>query len=34
MAVESKTGFTPIFSSGSRDSRFLGAMVRIAPSYQ
>jgi hypothetical protein len=34
VSIESKTGFTPIFTSGSRDSRFLGAMVRIVPSYQ
>jgi hypothetical protein len=34
VAIESKTGFTPIFTSGSRDSRFLGAMARIVPSYR
>ena len=26
--------FTPLFTSGTRDPRFLGAMVRIVPSYQ
>jgi hypothetical protein len=34
MSIESKTGFTPLFTSGTRDPRFLGAMVRIVPSYQ
>lgn len=34
LSIRSSTGFTPIFSSGSRDSRFLGAMVRIVPVYE
>jgi hypothetical protein len=34
MSITSKTGFTPIFTSGSRDSRYLGAYVRIAPVYE
>jgi hypothetical protein len=34
LAISSETGFTPMFSSGTRDSRYLGAMVKITPSYE
>jgi hypothetical protein len=34
ISIRSKTGFFPLFSSGSRDNRFLGAMIRITPSYE
>jgi hypothetical protein len=34
LSIESETGFVPMFSSGTRDSRYLGARVHIAPSYQ
>lgn len=32
--IHADNGFTPFFSSGSRDTRYLGAMVRIVPSYE
>ena len=34
MAIESATGFVPMFSSGGRDSRHLGVFVRIVPFYE
>jgi hypothetical protein len=34
LSIASRTGFTPMFSSGQRDSRFLGAFVRIVPVYE
>jgi hypothetical protein len=34
ISIRSKTGFFPLFSSGSRDNRFLGALVRITPAYE
>jgi hypothetical protein len=34
LAISSESGFTPMFSSGTRDSRYLGAMVHITPSYE
>lgn len=34
ISIRSKTGFFPLFSSGSRDNRFLGTMIRITPAYE
>lgn len=34
LTVSSSGGFVPMFTSGSRDSRFLGAMVRLVPDYE
>lgn len=34
IAIESATGFTPMFTEGSRDNRYLGAFVRLVPVYQ
>jgi hypothetical protein len=34
ISIRSDTGFFPLFSSGSRDNRFLGAMIRITPAYE
>jgi hypothetical protein len=34
IAIASKTGFTPLFTAGTRDARFLGAFVRIVPLYE
>ena len=34
LSVESSAGFTPMFTSGSRDNRFLGVFVRIVPVYE
>jgi hypothetical protein len=34
MAIESETGFIPMFWSGGRDSRYLGVYVRIVPVYE
>jgi hypothetical protein len=34
ISIRSKTGFFPLFSSGSRDNRFLGAMIKITPAYE
>ena len=34
LRIRTVNGFTPFFSSGSRDTRYLGAMVRIVPSYE
>lgn len=34
MAIESATGFVPMFSSGGRDSRYLGVYVRLVPYYE
>lgn len=33
VAISSATGFVPMFEIGSGDSRFLGVMVRLIPSY-
>jgi hypothetical protein len=33
LSIDSGTGFIPMFSAGTRDSRYLGALVRIAPTY-
>ena len=33
LSITSATGFTPLFSSGSRDSRYLGAYVHLVPVY-
>jgi hypothetical protein len=33
VAIESETGFIPMFSSGGRDARYLGVGVRIVPRY-
>jgi hypothetical protein len=33
LSIASDSGFVPMFSAGTRDSRYLGAMVRIAPTY-
>jgi hypothetical protein len=34
VSVRSATGFIPLFTTGSRDNRFLGAMVRLVPEYR
>jgi len=34
LAISSDSGFVPLFSGGTRDSRYLGAMVRIVPTYE
>jgi hypothetical protein len=34
MSVKSSGGFIPLFAEGSRDSRFLGVMVKIVPEYE
>jgi hypothetical protein len=34
LSLSSSDGFVPLFSSGARDSRFLGAMVRVTPVYE
>jgi hypothetical protein len=34
MAIESETGFIPMFWNGGRDSRNLGVFVRIVPTYE
>ncbi len=31
--ISSSTGFVPMFENGAPDSRFLGVMVRIVPTY-
>lgn len=33
LAIGSSTGFVPMFESGGNDSRFLGVMVRLIPTY-
>lgn len=33
LAIGSSTGFVPLFESGGNDSRFLGVMVRLIPTY-
>jgi hypothetical protein len=33
VSVSSSIGFVPMFENGSRDSRFLGVMVRLTPTY-
>jgi hypothetical protein len=34
LSIASATGFTPLFTSGARDSRFLGAYIHIVPVYE
>jgi hypothetical protein len=34
LSIASSAGFTPLFTSGSRDNRYLGAYVRISPVYE
>jgi hypothetical protein len=34
LSIASSAGFTPLFTSGSRDNRYLGAYVRIVPVYE
>ena len=33
LSISSSSGFVPMFESGSNDSRFLGVMVRLIPTY-
>ncbi len=33
LSITSATGFTPLFSSGAPDSRYLGAFIHIVPVY-
>jgi hypothetical protein len=33
LRISSETGFVPMFETGANDSRFLGVMVRIIPTY-
>jgi hypothetical protein len=33
VSISSSTGFVPMFESGANDSRFLGVMVRLIPTY-
>lgn len=33
LSIASSTGFVPVFESGANDSRFLGVMVRLIPTY-
>ena len=33
VSISSETGFVPMFSSGTRDHRYLGVMVRVEPVY-
>jgi hypothetical protein len=33
LRISSSTGFVPMFVNGANDSRFLGVMVRIVPTY-
>lgn len=34
IAIESQTGFIPMFEEGGRDARFLGVFVRLIPQYE
>ncbi len=34
LKLRTTSGFNPFFTSGSRDTRFLGAMVRVVPGYE
>lgn len=34
VAITSASGFTPMFTEGSRDNRYLGAFVRLVPVYR
>jgi hypothetical protein len=34
ISIESESGFIPMFQGGGRDSRFLGAFVRLVPHYE
>jgi hypothetical protein len=33
LTISSSTGFVPMFETGAPDSRFLGVMVRLVPTY-
>jgi hypothetical protein len=33
VSISSSTGFVPMFETGAADSRFLGVMVRLVPTY-
>ena len=33
VSISSSTGFVPMFENGANDSRFLGVMVRLIPTY-
>jgi hypothetical protein len=33
LRISSSTGFVPMFENGAPDSRFLGVMVRLIPTY-
>ena len=33
LSIASSAGFTPLFSSGARDSRYLGAYIHLVPVY-
>ena len=33
LSIASATGFVPMFENGGADSRFLGVMVRLIPTY-
>jgi hypothetical protein len=33
VTISSSTGFVPMFENGTPDSRFLGVMVRLVPTY-
>jgi hypothetical protein len=33
VSITSSTGFVPMFENGSSDSRYLGVMVRLIPTY-
>jgi hypothetical protein len=34
LSISSASGFVPMFTSGGRDHRYLGAMVRVTPAYE
>jgi hypothetical protein len=34
LAIATERGFVPMFASGARDNRYLGAMVRVVPVYE
>jgi hypothetical protein len=33
LSIGSASGFVPMFENGAADSRFLGVMVRLIPTY-
>jgi hypothetical protein len=33
VSISASTGFVPMFENGAPDSRFLGVMVRLIPTY-